>query len=131
MPSAPINPTKFKFTSFNDVFRWAQSVYTTLVQGISLARGHSTDITGIFNTFDPTNGDGIMLRIGALSSSEHFSWSAGNQVTLTHNLQRQPTGVIVTDLDGNAVIFRVGKPTGTQITLQTTSNTVNATVYIF
>jgi hypothetical protein len=131
MPNVVINPTKLGFTNFAQIFRWAQSVYQALTQGIILARGRTFDLNGIYNTFDPANGDGIMLRVGNNASSEHFKWDGTSKVVLTHNLQRQPTGFLVTDLDGNAVIWRVGKPTSTQITLQSSVNSVNATVYIF
>lgn len=132
MFSIPQNPTREKFQNFHNVLRWSQSVYKSLNGGISIATGHSTDANGVYNTFDTTNGSGKMVRIGASGSTEPLKWNAGtSQVTITHQLGTKPTGFHVTDLDGDARVWRVGTPTNTSITLQISNNAINATVYIF
>jgi hypothetical protein len=131
-PRIPQNPTRGKIVNFEQNLRFAQSVYTSLNGGITLASGRSTDATGVYNKFDMANGSGKMVRIGATGSTEPLKWNSGtSQATIIHQLGTKPTGFLITDLDGNAVIWRVGAPTNTQITLQISVNTVNATVYVF
>lgn len=132
MVQVPQNPTREKFQNFHNTLRWAQSVYKALNGGISIAIGRGTDASGVYNTFDTTNGSGKMVRIGAVASSEPLKWNSGtSQATIIHQLGTKPTGFHVTDLDGNAVIWRVGTPTTTQITLQISNTAINATVYVF
>ena len=131
-PRIPQVPTRGKIINFEQNLRFAQSVYQSLNGGIVLAAGKGTDATGVYNTFDMANGSGKMVRIGAAASTEPLKWNSGtSQATIIHQLGTKPTGFLVTDLDGNAVIWRVGTPTTTQITLQISANTVNATVYVF
>ncbi|HEY1645812.1 MAG TPA: hypothetical protein VGF75_05585 [Candidatus Saccharimonadales bacterium] len=131
MPSTPINPSTSNINSFPNVLRWAQSVYKTIVRGISFALGNGSDSTGVYNTFDITNGDGIMVRVGASGGAEPIQWDGSSQADIALLLNRKPTGWIVCDIDKSATIWRVGAPTPTLLTLQTSDVTCSITVWIF
>lgn len=127
-----INPSVANHKRDNGL-RTAQSVQKVLNGGIAEATPLSTNAAGIYNTFAPDNGNGTTLRIGANGGSESYNWpSAPNTgLTIYHGLGRQPIGFRVHDIDGNANIYRTIAPDENQITLATTDQTVNATVYIF
>jgi hypothetical protein len=133
MPSAPINPTRTKFNNFNEVLRWAQSIYQSISGGITLALGKGSDINGVYNTFDKTNGDGIMVRVGAAASAEAIKWDAGTgQASIAVNtLGRKPTGWIICDIDRPASIYRNAPPTTSSLILKTSDTTCSITVWIF
>lgn len=131
MKQSLINPQLGSLTNFTKVTQWAQSVYRTLNRGISLALGKNSDSSGVFNTFDITNGDGIMVRIGATGSSEPITWDGSAQATIALLLGRKPTGWILCDIDKSATIWRTVPPTPTQLILQTSDVTCSITVWIF
>jgi hypothetical protein len=130
---APINPTKAKFTNFDNVLRWAQSIHTSLSAGLTLALGKNSDSSGVYNTFDNTNGNGIMVRIGAAAGAEVVKWNSGtSQATIAVNLiGRKPTGWIVCDIDKPCYIYRAAPPNTTSLVLETSDTTCSITVWIF
>jgi hypothetical protein len=114
------------------ILRWAQSIFKVLTNNTTLAEGNLIDSTGVYTTFNVDNGNGIMFRVGASSSSLPNKWDAGtSQVDLNHALGRIPIGFIVCDLDANAIIWRATASTTGNMLLQTNNNACNATVYIF
>jgi hypothetical protein len=127
----PINPQAGVFNSTNKILRWAQSVYKALSGGIIFATGRGSDSNGVFNTFDNASGDGIMVRVGATGGTEPTQWNGSSQATIALLLGRKPTGWILCDIDKAANIFRVGAPTTTSLTLQTSDATCSITVWIF
>lgn len=129
----PINPTGAKFTNFGGVLNWAQSIYRTLSSGLTPALGRGSDGTGVYNTFDKTNGDGIMVRIGATGGAEPIQW---NSMTLlatipVGTLGRKPTGWVLCDIDKPANVFRFAAPNTTSLILRTSDATCSITVWIF
>jgi hypothetical protein len=133
MPTPIINPTANKFKTPNDILRWAQSVYKSIQGGISFALGKGSDNNGVYNSFDMTNGDGIMVRIGAAGGSELIKWNSGTgQATIPVNtLGRKPTGWILCDIDRAASIYRSAPPTSSSLILKTSDTTCSITVWIF
>lgn len=133
MPTSPINPTRGKFGNPNDVLRWAQNIYQCLRSGITLALGSGSDSNGVYNTFDSTNGDGIMVRVGAAGGSEPIKWNAGtSQASIAVNrLGRKPTGFIICDIDRPCYIYRTAPPTSSALVLKTSDTTCSITVWIF
>lgn len=127
----PINPTPQYVQNPSGVLRIFQSFFRCLTNGIMLATGNKQDSNGNYISFALDNGDGIMFRVGASSSSLPNKWNGSSEVVLNHNLQRQPIGFILCDLDANAVIWRAANSTQTQMTLKTSNSACNATVYIF
>lgn len=132
-PSALINPTAVKFNATQNILRWAQSVYTNLNAGLTLALGNKSDSSGVYNTFNRTNGDGIMIRVGAAAGSEPIKWDAGTSTAAISvaTLGRKPTGWIICDIDKPASVYRSAAPTTTTLTLHTSDNTCSITVWIF
>lgn len=129
----PINPTQAKFVNFNNILRWAQSIYQSLNAGITLALGRGSDSLGVYNTFDRTNGDGIMMRVGAAASSEPVKWDGGTlQAAIpVSTINRKPTGWIICDIDKPAQIYRVVPPTTSSLILKTSDATCSIIVWIF
>lgn len=132
MSNTPINPSTSNMNTFANVLRWAQSVYKTLTGGISFALGNGSDTNNVFNTFDITNGDGIMVRVGAAGGTEHYQWDGSSQVDIdVSTLGRKPTGWILCDVDKSCNIWRYAAPTTTDLFLQTSDSTCSITVWIF
>lgn len=132
-PTAPINPTAEKFKAPHNVLRWAQSIYTSLNAGLTMATGRGSDANGVFNTFDRANGDGIMVRVGAAAGTEPIKWNAGTSQAAINiqTLGRKPTGWWVCDIDTACYVFRALPPTTTTLTLQTSNTACSITVWIF
>lgn len=129
----PIIPSHSIFNRKGGPLRIAQSVYQSLNGGITEATPTGQDSQGVYNKFDPDNGNGVTLRIGANSSSEDLKWPsvAGTGLVIFHGLGRQPIGFRIHDLDGNAQIWRTTPPDAQQITLAISDVSISATIYIF
>ena len=129
----PINPTTVKFNAVQNIVRWAQSIYNCLNAGITLAQGRGSDSSGVYNTFTRTNGDGIMVRIGAAAGTEPIKWNGTtSDASITISLLgRKPTGWIICDVDKACTIFRSGPMGTTTLTLRTSDITCSATVWVF
>jgi hypothetical protein len=123
----PINPTAQLLSTPSGVLRWAQSVFKTLNGGVALASVSKSDANNIPDVFGVDNGNGIMIRLGPAYS---MKWS-GSSAAINHGLQRYPIGFIICDTDANAVIWRSATSTESVITLTTSNNAVNCTIYIF
>lgn len=112
-------------------------------QSLSQVLGGNVDFgspTGIFDangqplTFTPDNMNGIVIRIGSVSNPNALpaAW-AGNAVDLTiaHNLGRVPYGFIVLAKYAAAdVYYGTVPPTSMNITLQTTNDATDITIFI-
>jgi hypothetical protein len=128
----PINPSQSSMTRPGGTVRQAQSVYKVLNGGISESQPTGQDPSGVFNKFQQDNGAGVTLRIGALGSAEPLKWTGNNiGLVINHGLQRQPIGFRIHDQDQGGTVYRTVPPDATQITLATTSDIMNVTVYIF
>ena len=127
-----INPSQSNFNRRGGALRNAQSVYKVLTAGVALAQPTGTDATGVYNSFEQDNGNGVMLRVGGSASSEPLKW-AGSNVTLVinHGLQRQPIGFWVCDKDKTCDVYRTAVPNSDTISLACTDGTANTTIYIF
>jgi len=129
--TAPINPQHFQAKISPEHLRVMQSFYKTLKGGVDMGVAVGKNAAGVYNSFEQGNSNGVLVRIGANSSSEQYKWSGGSTVTVTHGLGRQPIGFKIVDQDANATIWRTAVPTTTTLALQSSSNAVNVTVYIF
>lgn len=132
----PINPTLDNIKTPQSALRQAQSTYKALNNGLELAVPVGQDSTGAYSKFEPGNSSGIMIRIGAFGSTNgQYQWpSAPNTaLVINHGLLKQPLGFHVTDVDGNATVYRVSGATldFNHISLAITDTSVNATVFIF
>lgn len=91
-----------------------------------------TDSTGVYNTFDTGNSSGVLLRVGASTSSEAIKWTTtGTSIAISHGLGRQPIGFKIVDKDKPVDVSRTAPPTSTIINLAPTDATANVTLYIF
>ena len=114
------------------VFKWALTVHKALNGGVSLTNPVGKDSSGVYNTFEQANTDGVFIRIGSSSSSEAVKWTTNNTgVVIKHGLGRQPVGFQVADQDKVVSVFRTAVPDSNQITLAPTDATANVTVHIF
>jgi hypothetical protein len=127
-----INPSKSNFSTQQGTLRQAQSAYIALNGGLADAVPTGTDADGVYNTFQPDNGNGVMLRIGAAGSTEPIQWvTVDVGVVIQHGLQRQPIGFKLVDKDQSCDVYRTVPPDNQQITLATTNVSANVTVYVF
>lgn len=127
-----INPSKQNLANPQHVLRQAQSVYTALTAGLADAAPLTTDAAGVYNTFAPDNGNGVMLRIGSSTSTEPNKWvTVDVGIVIQHGLGRQPIGFKLVDKDVSCDVYRTVPPDAQQITLACTNIAANVTVYIF
>jgi len=127
-----INPSQSNFNKPEGALRNAQSVYKALNGGVALAQPAGTDASGVYNSFVPDNGNGVMIRVGGSGSTEPVKWAGSNvPLAINHGLQRQPIGFIVCDKDATCDVYRTAVPDTNTITLACTVGTVNTTIYIF
>ena len=120
------------------VKQWAQSVHKAMSGNIDMGVPTGKDSNGVYNTFSKGNQDGVLVRVGAASSSEPYKWvTVGTGVVINHGLvdvqgnPRQPIGFKLVDKDGAVDVYRTVAPDTTQITVATTDITINVTLYIF
>ena len=127
----PINPQNQTFKSFEDVLKWAQSVYKAFAGGVEIATPNSTNAAGVYNSFTINNLAGHMVRIGAYGSGAPIAWTSRATAVINHGLLKQPIGFILCDIDGNATVWRTAVPNADTISLQISNNAVNVTIFIF
>lgn len=126
------NPSQSNFNRPDGPLRHAQSVFKVLNAGIQLAQPTGQNAAGIYNKFEPDNGNGVMIRIGAIGGAETYNWTGNNVgLAINHGLHKQPIGFIVCDIDAAANVYRTVTPTADTITLAITNDLANVTVYIF
>jgi len=111
--------------------KWAQNVDKALNSNIDMGIATGTDSSGVYNKFEQGNSSGVLIRIGANSSSELIKWDSTGAVTIQHGLKRQPIGFKIVDKDATVDVWRTAVPTTTAISLKASSNAVNVTLYIF
>lgn len=110
-----------------------KSVNKTLNGNLSPGTPTSFDVTGYPKSFDIDN-MGQCIRIGSVANPNALpnAWTANNtDLTIKHDLHKVPFGVIVIFKTAPAdVYFGTIPPTDTKITLQTTNDTTDTTVWI-
>ena len=112
--------------------QFVQSVQQVLTGNIDMGTPVNKDATGQYNQFDKGNGSGILLRIGAHGSTgNNLTWPASGNLVINHGLQRQPIGCHLVSSDAQLTICQPVAPDSNVITLLPSTNTANATVYIF
>ena len=126
-----LNPQHMQAKITPEHLRWAQSVHKSLTGGIDMGVPTEKNSAGVYNTFDVGNSSGVLIRVGAVGSTEKYSWSSSSTVDIKHNLARQPIGFKIVDKDNTVDVWRTALPTATDIQLKTSSNMVNVTLYIF
>ncbi|HEY4799152.1 MAG TPA: hypothetical protein VII99_08775 [Bacteroidia bacterium] len=126
-----LNPQHMQARITTEHLRWAQSVHKALDGGVDMGVPTGKNSAGVYNTFDTGNSSGVLIRVGAVGSTEKYSWSSSSTVDIKHNLARQPIGFKIVDKDNTVDVWRTALPTATDIQLKTSSNMVNVTLYIF
>ena len=111
--------------------RWAQSVDVVLGGNVDMGVPTGKNSAGIYNTFSAGNSSGVLIRVGASTSSEAVKWDSSGNLTLNHALGRQPIGFKIVDKDGTVDVWRTAVPTDQQITLKSSSPSTNVTLYVF
>lgn len=126
-----LNPQHMQAKIAPEHLRWTQSVHKTLTQGVDMGIPTGTDSTGVYNKFDPGNSSGILIRVGASTSSEIIKWPSSGSLSIQHGLGRQPIGFKIVDKDKPVDVSRTAPPTTSIIQLVPTDSTANVTLYIF
>lgn len=127
-----LNPQHMQAEITPEHLRWAQSVHKSLTGGVDMGIPTGTNSAGVYNTFDKGNSSGVLIRVGAASSSEAIKWTASNTaIAINHGLGRQPIGFKIVDKDKSMDVFRTAPPDNNVISLAPTDATANVTVYIF
>jgi hypothetical protein len=115
-----------------DTLRWAQSVHQTLNGNVDMGIPTGKDATGNWSEFGQGNSSGVLIRIGAASSTQANKWTTtGTAIAVNHGLQRQPIGVHLVNSDKQLQVWQPTTATATYIYLAPSDATVNATVYVF
>lgn len=120
--------------------KWVQSVHKTVNGALDLgvATGcqpqDSTVNAGVYTQFEKGNGSGILVRIaanGLVGTGALYNWPAVGDLSVVHELGRQPIGFHVVDSDKDVRVFRTAAPTQQLLTLKPTDITASVTLYIF
>jgi len=111
-----------------------KSVNRVLSGNVSPGNGLTFDTNGQPLTYDQDNMVGIVIRIGSLANPNALpaSWTGNNtDLTIAHNLNTVPYGFIVIAKYAAAdVFYGTAPPTETTITLQTTNDATDITIWI-
>jgi hypothetical protein len=128
----PYDPNTFAHTLPVLHRQWVQSVQDSLNGSIDMGTPTSKDSTGQYNEFKQGNGSGILIRIGAAGTAGNkYSWPSTGSLTVNHGLQRQPVGCHLVSSDKQLSVWQPSTPDATNIILESSDPTVNATVYVF
>jgi len=111
-----------------------KSFNQVLSGNVSPGNGLTFDANGQPLTFSTDNMVGVCIRIGSTANPNALpaSWPAANaNLTIAHNLNSVPTGFIVIAKYAAAdVWYGTIAATATNITLQTSNNTTDITIWI-
>lgn len=126
------NPTKNNMSTAEQVLRWAQSVYKALNGGLTFGQPIAQAASGVWDTFQQDNTNGVLLYIGANLSGEPLVWGPSNTgKAFNHGLHRQPIGWLVCYKDRACDIYATAPPTADIITLAITDSLTNTIIYVF
>lgn len=111
-----------------------KSVNRVLSGNVSPGNGLTFDSSGQPLTYAQDNTIGIIIRIGSVSNPNALpaAWTGNNtDLTIAHNLNVVPYGFIVIAKYAAADVFYGSiAPTETNITLQTTNDATDITIWI-
>ena len=101
-----------------------------------MGKRQTFDASGQAATFTQDNGNGVMIRVGAVGNPHGLAqfWTANNTPTIiVHNLGRVPLGYYVVRKSAACDIFdgTVAAWTTANISLETTNDAADTTIYIF
>ena len=127
----PMNPSGV--SNFTQVLN---SFFKTFVGNIGFGNPTAYDAAGNGTTFEPDNGNGILIRVGSITNPNNLPnfWAGNNTPTvITHNLNRRPVGFFVAGKDRACDIYLGNPPVATDmtITLYITVDTADTLLYIF
>jgi hypothetical protein len=126
------NPTKSNMGTFQQVLRWAQSVYKMSQGAVGIAQPKGQAASGVYNAFDKDNVDCVLLYIGANGSGAAITWAATNTgQAINHGLLRQPIGFSIQYKDKTCDVYSTATPTLNVITLAITDDTANTIIKVF
>ena len=125
--------------------QWAQSLHEVINGGIDLGVPQTKNSAGFYNTFNPGNSTGVLIRIGASGGTEQYNWTtSGTPLVITHGLvdsqrnPRQPIGFKIVDTlwggtGSTPMVYQSPStpPTTTTITLIPSNAAAGHLVYIF
>lgn len=125
-------PTQNNLNTFQQVLRWAQSVFKALNAGLTFSSPKTQDANGVWNTFVQDNFNGVILYVGAAGSGAPVAWVTSNAgKSINHGLHRQPVGFIPIYKTKTCDVYSTATPSANLITLACTDASAQVTLFIF
>lgn len=126
------NPTKNNLNTFQQVLRWAQSVYKAMQGGLGIAVGSTQAPSGIYDGFTQDNVNCNLVYVGANGSGAAITWAASNTgQAINHQLFKQPVGFLVVFKDKTCDVYSTATPNSNTWDLAITDDTANTIIMFF
>jgi hypothetical protein len=123
-----------KAASISNQDQYNKSLTLVLAGNVSPGNGLTFASDGTPLTYSTDNMSGSIIRIGSLTNPNALpaAWTGNNtDLTIAHNLGKVPYGIIVIYKTAAAdVFFGTVAPTDMQITLQTTNDATDTTIWL-
>jgi hypothetical protein len=123
-----------KASSISNQDQYNKSLSRVLDGNVSPGNGLTFASDGTPLTYSFDNMSGVIIRIGSLANPNGLPahWTANNtDLTIAHNLGKVPYGIIVIYKTAAAdVFFGTIAPTDMNITLQTSNDATDTTIWI-